>query len=73
MQNGAVIDVLLRFNPFYTILQVSKRFPIFAPLAYLFLPFSAMRSFVEVTNTAMREVEQRILHKSSNEYVDVFE
>ena len=32
-----------------------------------------MQSFVEVTNTAMREVEQRILKKSSDEYVDVFE
>ncbi len=73
VHNGAVIDVLLRFNPFSTILQVSKRFPILSPFAYLFLPFSAMQSFLEVEKTARQEVERRILQKSGTKYADVFD
>ncbi|KAH9902215.1 cytochrome P450 [Xylariomycetidae sp. FL2044] len=67
------LSVLLGFNRCSTIIQVSRRFPFLAPLKYMFLPMSVMRSFAEIRETAAHEVYKRLNRKTPPEHLDFFE
>ncbi|RYP75705.1 hypothetical protein DL771_002192 [Monosporascus sp. 5C6A] len=73
MRNSAFLDVLLGFNAFTTIEQVSKRFPTLGKFKYLFIPFSAVRSMKEMNQTSREELQWRISRKGNTEDLDFFE
>lgn len=73
MKNSAFLEVLLGFNAFSTIEQVSKRIPILGKLKYFFIPFLAVRSLKEMTRTGREELQRRISRKRTTEDLDFFE
>ncbi|KAI1816778.1 cytochrome P450 [Poronia punctata] len=73
MKNSAILTVLLGFNAFTTIDQVSKRFSILGKLKYLFLPLSSVKSMKEMNQTSRDELQRRIEKKGDTEDLDFFE
>lgn len=73
VKSSGLLEVLLGFNAFTTIEQVSKRFPIVGNLKYLFIPLSAVRSMKEMNQTSHNEIEQRIKCNGNREEFDFFE
>lgn len=73
VRNSAFLEVLLGFNAFTTIGQVSKRFPILGKFKNLFIPFSAVRSVKEMNQTSRGELQQRISWKGNTQDLDFFE
>ncbi|GAP92215.2 putative cytochrome P450 [Rosellinia necatrix] len=73
MKNSAFLNVLLGFNAFTTIDQVSKRFSILGRLKYLFIPFSSVQSMKEMNQTSREELQRRIEKKGDTENLDFFE
>ncbi|KAI0145540.1 cytochrome P450 [Xylariaceae sp. FL1272] len=73
LQDPKYLSVLLGFNKFSTVIQVSRRFPLLAPLKVLFLPMSMMTSFAEIKEAARQEVYKRLNRTSKPEHLDFFE
>ncbi|KAJ2985343.1 hypothetical protein NUW58_g5586 [Xylaria curta] len=73
MKNSPFLDVLLGFNAYTTIEQVSKRFPILGKLKYMFIPFSRIQSMKAMNKTSREELQRRIEKKGDTENLDFFE
>ncbi|KAI0142808.1 cytochrome P450 [Xylariaceae sp. FL1272] len=73
MRSSSFLKVLLGFNKFSTIEQVSKRFPVLGKLKYLFLPLSNITSRKEMNHTNKKELERRIRDEGKKEHLDFFE
>ncbi|KAG6354078.1 hypothetical protein INS49_005049 [Diaporthe citri] len=77
MRNSAYLEVLLGFNAFTTLEQVSKRFPyvsrVIKPALFTYLPKSSLKSIPEMVRTGREEVQRRIRQKGNTEHLDFFE
>jgi cytochrome P450 len=73
VKNSAFLNVLLGFNAFTTIEQVSKRFSILGKLKFLFVPLSSVTSMREMNQTSRNELQRRIENKGKTEDLDIFE
>ncbi|KAJ3580102.1 hypothetical protein NPX13_g467 [Xylaria arbuscula] len=73
MKNSVFLDVLLGFNAYTTIDQVSKRFPILGHLKVFFIPLSRIQSMKEMNQTSREELQRRIEKKGNTENLDFFE
>ncbi|KAI6081597.1 cytochrome P450 [Hypoxylon rubiginosum] len=73
MKNSVYLDVLLGFNKFTTIEQVSLRFPFLKRFRKLFLPVSAVTSMPEMVQKSRAELQRRLGQKGKTEHLDFFD
>ena len=73
MKNSLVLDVVLGFNTFATVIQVFKRFPLLSPLQYLFAPFTKLKSFAAMEKNTRQGVRRRIDRRGKTDHIDFFE
>ncbi|KAI0534483.1 cytochrome P450 [Xylaria digitata] len=73
VKNSSFLDVLLGFNAYTTIEQVSKRFLILGKLKYVFIPFSRIQSMKDMNQTSREQLHRRIEKKGNTEHLDLFE
>ncbi|KAI1077304.1 cytochrome P450 [Whalleya microplaca] len=73
MKNSVYMNVLLGFNQFTTIEQVSFRFPFMKRFRKLFLPISAMTSIPKMIQISRAELHRRLCQKGSTQHPDFFE
>lgn len=52
-KDPVALDVLLSFNAFATMIQVFKRFPLLAPIKYLFAPVMKLSSLAEMESNTL--------------------
>ncbi|KAI0485253.1 isotrichodermin C-15 hydroxylase [Xylariaceae sp. FL0804] len=73
MRSSNFLQVLLGFNRFTTIEQVSKRFPVLEKLKYLFVPLSTLRSLKDINEVSRDELRRRIASRGNVKDLDFFE
>ncbi|KAI0179684.1 cytochrome P450 [Hypoxylon sp. FL1284] len=73
MKNSVYMDVLLGFNKFTTIEQVSHRFPFPKRFRNLVLPVSAMTSIPLMHQSSKAELQRRLCQKENTKHPDFFE
>lgn len=67
------LDVLISFNAFATMIQVFKRFPLFAAIKYLFAPVKKLSSLAEMESNTLKSVLRRIERRGNTPHPDLFE
>ncbi|KAI1199438.1 cytochrome P450 [Nemania serpens] len=72
-KNPIYLDVLLGFNAFATVIQVFKRFPLLAPVKYLFLPIAKLSSLAKMERMTRISVEKRIDRRGNLPHLDLFD
>ncbi|KAH8899040.1 cytochrome P450 [Thozetella sp. PMI_491] len=72
-KNAPLLDVLLGFNAFATVMQVFKRFPLISPVQYLFVPVRKLRTFVATEKATRVAIQRRIDRSGSIDNIDFFE
>lgn len=67
------MDALWGTNLFMTVSQVLKRFPLLAPVKFLFVPPQVLRSLPKLIKMNKDEVQSRISRRGNTEHLDYFE
>lgn len=73
MKDPPYLDIIYGFNMFMTVTQVSWRFPLLAPLKYLFLLSQISRPHSDIRKHSRAQLERRIRRKGAVEHLDFFE
>lgn len=72
-KDPVALDVLLSFNAFATMIQVFKRFPLLAPIKYLFAPVKKLSSLAEMESNTRKTVLRRIERRGNTPHPDLFD
>ncbi|KAF4634048.1 hypothetical protein G7Y89_g4056 [Cudoniella acicularis] len=73
MKSGPFLKAIWGVNFFVTIHQICKKFPLFTPIQFLFVPPSAVISEFQARKLATKELETRIERQGKTEHLDHFE
>ncbi|KAI1323153.1 cytochrome P450 [Xylariaceae sp. FL0255] len=73
MQNSLYLDVVMGFNKYTTIEQVSLRFPLLKRFKRKLLPLSTLTSIPEMIWASRAEMQRRLSQGGNTEYPDFFE
>jgi hypothetical protein len=72
-KDSAYLGVVLNFNKFVTMSQVSKRFPWLGFLRFSVFPFSITGKLMELRKTSLAELHRRLTLQGATEHLDYFE
>ncbi|KAI0470442.1 cytochrome P450 [Xylariaceae sp. FL0804] len=73
MQDPPYISILYGFSKAITVIQASWRFPLLAPLKYMFLVVTSMRPHSHIRDHSRAQLERRIRRRGAVDHLDFFE
>jgi hypothetical protein len=73
VENSTFLDALWGVNFFANVHQILKKFPLLAPLQFLFVPPSALLSELKARKANREKLEWRVEHRGAVEHLDHFE
>jgi hypothetical protein len=72
-KNGPFLEALLGTNFFVTMHTIFKKYPLLAPVQFLFIPPSALINEFRARKLNRKELERRIEHRGKTKHLDHFD